>query len=57
MKAAVAKLAKVARAPENQRRLAELSFAFADITPLPVKGRHRRSKMRRRATRPVSDDG
>lgn len=37
MKAAVTKLAKVARAPENQRRLAELSFAFADITALPVK--------------------
>lgn len=37
MKAAVTKLAKVARAPENQRRLAELSFAFADITALPAK--------------------
>lgn len=37
MKAAVTKLAKVARAPENQRRLAELSFAFADITAIPVK--------------------
>ena len=37
MKAAVTKLAKVARVPENQRRLAELSFAFADITPVPVK--------------------
>ncbi|MFC4594100.1 McrC family protein [Sphingobium tyrosinilyticum] len=36
MKAAVTKLAKVARAPENQRRLAELSFAFADITAVPV---------------------
>lgn len=37
MKAAVTKLAKVARAPENQRRLAELSFAFADISAVPVK--------------------
>lgn len=37
MKAAVTKLGKVARAPENQRRLAELSFAFADITAIPVK--------------------
>lgn len=37
MKAAVTTLAKVARAPENQRRLAELSFAFADITAVPVK--------------------
>ncbi|EMD81817.1 McrBC 5-methylcytosine restriction system component [Pacificimonas flava] len=37
MKAAVTKLTKVARAPENQRRLAELSFAFADITAVPVK--------------------
>jgi 5-methylcytosine-specific restriction enzyme subunit McrC len=37
MKAAVTKLAKVARAPENQRRLAELSLAFADVTAVPVK--------------------
>jgi 5-methylcytosine-specific restriction enzyme subunit McrC len=37
MKAAVTKLAKIARAPENQRRLAELSFAFADITSVPAK--------------------
>lgn len=37
MKAAVMKLAKVSRAPENQRRLAELNFAFADVTAVPVK--------------------
>ena len=37
MKAAVTKLAKVASAPENQRRLAELSFAFSEITAVPVK--------------------
>lgn len=36
MKAAVTKLAKVARAPESQRRLAELGFAFADIAAVPV---------------------
>jgi 5-methylcytosine-specific restriction enzyme subunit McrC len=36
MKAAVLQLAKVARASSNQRRLSELSYAFADVTSLPV---------------------
>lgn len=36
MKAAVARLLRISRAPENQRRLRELSFAFVDVTDLPV---------------------
>ena len=36
MKAAVRRLLTLARAPDNQRRLAELSFAFADISPVPA---------------------
>jgi 5-methylcytosine-specific restriction enzyme subunit McrC len=36
MKAAVSRLSRVARLPENQRRLRELSFAFADVTDVPV---------------------
>jgi 5-methylcytosine-specific restriction enzyme subunit McrC len=31
MKAAVTRLLQISRAPENQRRLRELSFAFADV--------------------------
>jgi 5-methylcytosine-specific restriction enzyme subunit McrC len=34
IRAAVVRLRGIAKAPENQRRLAELSFAFADITPV-----------------------
>ena len=36
MRAAVNFLSRVARAPGNQRRLAELSFAFADISAVPI---------------------
>ncbi|MFN3725233.1 MAG: McrC family protein [Allosphingosinicella sp.] len=36
MKAAVRKLLRLSRAPENQRRLTELAFAFADISDVPV---------------------
>lgn len=36
MKAAVARLLKLSRSPRNQRRLRELSFAFADVTDVPV---------------------
>jgi 5-methylcytosine-specific restriction enzyme subunit McrC len=36
MKAAVLRLRRVARSPENQRRLAELALAFADVTTVPV---------------------
>jgi 5-methylcytosine-specific restriction enzyme subunit McrC len=38
MKAAVAKLMRLARAPQNQRKLRELSFAFADVRSVPVQG-------------------
>jgi 5-methylcytosine-specific restriction enzyme subunit McrC len=37
MKAAVTRLAKVARSTENQRRLRELGFAFADVSDVPVR--------------------
>jgi 5-methylcytosine-specific restriction enzyme subunit McrC len=36
MKAAVTRLFKIAQAPESQRRLTELAFAFADISVVPV---------------------
>lgn len=36
MKAAVLRLRGVARSSENQRRLAELALAFADVTTVPV---------------------
>lgn len=35
MKAAVCRLSSLARAPENQRRIAELLFAFADVSDTP----------------------
>lgn len=34
IRAAVVRLRGIAKAPENQRRLSELSFAFADVTPV-----------------------
>jgi 5-methylcytosine-specific restriction enzyme subunit McrC len=37
MKAAVMRLRNHARAERNQRRLAELSFAFAEVTTVPVR--------------------
>ncbi len=36
MKAAVSRLARIARTGENQRRLRELAFAYAEITEVPV---------------------
>jgi 5-methylcytosine-specific restriction enzyme subunit McrC len=36
MKAAVRKLLQLARAPENQRKLRELGFAYADVSDVPV---------------------
>ena len=36
MRAAVTRLRRLARAPDNQRRLAELAFAYADITESPA---------------------
>jgi 5-methylcytosine-specific restriction enzyme subunit McrC len=36
MKAAIARLTRVARSADNQRRLRELAFAYADIADLPV---------------------
>ena len=36
MKAAVRRLAQVARSPQNQRMLRELSFAYADIADVPI---------------------
>ena len=36
MKAAVKRLAQVARSSENQRMLRELSFAYADIADVPI---------------------
>lgn len=36
MRAAVNRLLSIARAPENQRRLPELSFAFADVSVVPT---------------------
>ena len=36
MKAAVARLAELARAPDNQRRLRELALAYADVADIPV---------------------
>lgn len=38
MKAAVSRLMRVSQNAENQRRLAELGFAYADITNIPVTG-------------------
>jgi 5-methylcytosine-specific restriction enzyme subunit McrC len=35
MKAVLARLAVLARSPENRRRLAELALAFADVTAIP----------------------
>ena len=35
MRAAIGKLARLARAPDNQRALRELSFAYADISEVP----------------------
>lgn len=37
MKAAVTRLMRVARSSDNQRRLRELSFAFMDISDVPVR--------------------
>ena len=37
MKAAVTKLARVARSAGNQRRLAELALVFADVRSVPIK--------------------
>lgn len=36
MKAAITKLVRLSRAPENQRKLRELGFAFADVRDVPV---------------------
>lgn len=36
MKAAVARLTGLARAPDNQRRLRELALAYADVADIPV---------------------
>lgn len=36
MKAAVMRLSRIARTTDNQRRLRELAFAYADITDVPV---------------------
>lgn len=36
MKAAVARLLQLSRSPHNQRRLRELSFAFAEVSDVPV---------------------
>jgi 5-methylcytosine-specific restriction enzyme subunit McrC len=36
MKAAVMRLLRISRAAENQRRLTELGFAFADVSVVPV---------------------
>ena len=36
MKAAVARLSRIARTTDNQRRLRELAFAYADIADVPV---------------------
>jgi 5-methylcytosine-specific restriction enzyme subunit McrC len=36
MKAAVARLLQISRSAQNQRKLRELGFAFADITDVPV---------------------
>lgn len=36
MKAAIARLARIARTAGNQRRLRELAFAYADISDVPV---------------------
>lgn len=36
MKAAVARLTRVARTADNQRRLRELAFAYADIASVPI---------------------
>ena len=35
MRAAIGKLSRLARAPDNQRALRELSFAYADISDIP----------------------
>lgn len=37
MKAAITRLSRIARTTDNQRRLRELAFAYADIADLPVK--------------------
>lgn len=36
MKAAITRLGRIARSADNQRRLRELAFAYADITEVPV---------------------
>ncbi len=36
MKAAVTRLSRLSRSSANQRRLADLAFAYADIAPVPV---------------------
>jgi 5-methylcytosine-specific restriction enzyme subunit McrC len=36
MKAAITRLSRIARTPDNQHRLRELAFAYADIAPVPV---------------------
>lgn len=40
MKAAVDRLMRVARSPDNQRRLRELSFAFAEVADVPLSSLH-----------------
>jgi 5-methylcytosine-specific restriction enzyme subunit McrC len=38
MKAAVTRLARISQSADNQRRLRELAFAYADIADVPVQG-------------------
>lgn len=38
MKAAIARLTRIARSADNQRRLRELDFVYADIAHIPVQG-------------------
>lgn len=40
MKAAVTRLSRIARTTDNQRRLRELTFAYADIADVPVSALH-----------------
>lgn len=35
MRAAIDRLRRISQSPDNQRRLAELAFGYADITPVP----------------------
>lgn len=36
MKAAIGRLSRIARTTDNQRRLSELAFSYADVTAIPV---------------------